>query len=172
MRCRATVCAVRCPALVPCGWRRAWFTRRSEAQHPPSCLHVATIHPPTHPFARPVHAQLFWNNDYSTCPFFAKYAKTKWDFAGSSVWTWSDAARFAEVRGIPVLWQINAAVGGVCGVGAAADLAAAFVKNATASGFPVELIEVGNENYGDWYVRFRQFFLYLGHFELDARGHT
>lgn len=91
--------------------------------------------------------QLFWNNEYDRCPYFAKYANKN---AESWVWTWAQAAAFAKARAIPVLWQMNAAVGGVCGVGVAADLAAAFVANATAAGFPVELIEVGNENYGKW----------------------
>lgn len=91
--------------------------------------------------------QLFWNNDYAMCPYFAKFANKN---AESWVWTWYQAAEFARVRGLNVLWQMNAAVGGVCGTTVAADLAVAFVKNATASGFKVDFIEVGNENYGAW----------------------
>ena len=88
---------------------------------------------------------LFWNNDYSVCPYFSKFASKNnpgW------MWMWDEAAAFAQKKNLDVLWQMNAAVGAVCSPAVAASLAAAFVKNATASGVSVKFIEVGNENYG------------------------
>ena len=94
---------------------------------------------------------LFWNNDYGICPYFSKYADKN---AAGWMWMWQEAAAFAQARGIDVLWQMNAAVGMVCGPDVAASLAAAFVRNASASGYDVRYIEVGNENYGRWEVPF------------------
>ena len=92
---------------------------------------------------------LFWNNDYDVCPYFAKYAdknNDKW------MWTWPEAAAYGQNNGVDVLWQMNAAVGMVCGPDVAASLAAAFIANATAAGFDIKYVEVGNENYGKWEV--------------------
>jgi hypothetical protein len=91
---------------------------------------------------------LFWNNDYNACPYFSKYESKNaaWTF------TWQQAGAFAQQEGIQVLWQMNAAIGLVCGADAAAKLAASFVTTATAAGVEVSIIEVGNENYGKWEV--------------------
>jgi len=90
---------------------------------------------------------LIWDDNYSVCPAFTKY-KTKnspgWTF------TWRDAATFAQQEGVEVLWQMNAAIGLVCGPNVAAAVAAKFVTTATAAGVAVNVIEVGNENYGKW----------------------
>jgi len=88
---------------------------------------------------------ILWNDDYSVCPSFSAY-KDK----GAS-WTlgWQEAGEFAIQEGIEVVWQMNAAVGLVCGPEVAATLAAKFVAAAVAHGSPVNVIEVGNENYGD-----------------------
>jgi hypothetical protein len=91
---------------------------------------------------------LFWNDDYAACPYFSKYKSKNaaWTF------TWQQAGEFAKAEGIQVLWQMNAAIGLVCGADAAAKLAASFVTTATAAGVEVSIIEVGNENYGKWEV--------------------
>lgn len=91
---------------------------------------------------------LFWNDDYSVCPYFTKF-KDK-----NAAWTlrWEQAAAFAQQEGIKVLWQMNAAVGFVCGADTAAKLASDFVTAATSKGVDVSVIEVGNENYGKWEV--------------------
>jgi len=95
---------------------------------------------------------LFWNNDYSSCPYFSQYkAKNN----PSWMWTWQQAGAFAQKQSLEVLWQMNAAVGFICGPAAAAALAASFVATATKAGVDVKYIEVGNENYGKWEVPYK-----------------
>lgn len=92
--------------------------------------------------------QVIWNNDFSACPYFAQYESAN----DVSKWQWMQAAAFAAQHGLEVFWQVNAAVGFVCGPQAAAKLAADWVQNATAQGIAMNYIEVGNENYGAWEV--------------------
>ena len=86
---------------------------------------------------------ILWNSDYSVCPYFAAY-KNK----NNPSWTltWQEAGAFAQQQGIDVVWQMNAAVGLVCGPEVAAALASKFVTAAVSQGFDVNIIEVGNEN--------------------------
>jgi len=94
---------------------------------------------------------LIWNDDYAVCPAFQKY-KTK-----NAAWTltWQAAGAFAQQEGLEVVWQMNAAVGLVCGPSVAAALAAKFITTAAAAGVAVNVVEVGNENYGKWEVPFK-----------------
>ncbi len=92
--------------------------------------------------------QVFWNNDFSACPYFAQYESAN----DASKWQWTQAAAFAAQHGLEVFWQVNAAVGFVCGPEVAAKLAVDWVRNATAQGIAMNYIEVGNENYGTWEV--------------------
>ena len=64
------------------------------------------------------------------CPAFQKY-KTK-----NAAWTltWQAAGAFAQQEGLEVVWQMNAAVGLVCGPSVAAALAAKFITTAAAAG--------------------------------------
>jgi len=91
---------------------------------------------------------IIWDDDYSVCSYFSKYKNKN---AGWT-WQWKAAGAFARTHFVEVLWQVNAAVGLVCGPDVAATLAANFVSNATALGIDVNYIEVGNENYGKWEV--------------------
>ena len=87
---------------------------------------------------------ILWDGDYSVCPSFSVYKNN------GAPWTlgWQEAGDFALREGIEVVWQMNAAVGLVCGPEVAASVAAKFVAAAVAHGSPVNVIEVGNENYG------------------------
>lgn len=91
---------------------------------------------------------IIWNNDYNACPYFAKYKQKNADWT----FTWSAASTFAKGQGIEVMWQMNAAVGLVCGPDVAATLASSFVSTAVKAGVDVKWMEVGNENYGKWEV--------------------
>lgn len=97
---------------------------------------------------------IIFNNDFSICKYFEKFSNQN-----NPSWTFThlQTAAFAQKQNIDVLYQINAAIGFVCGADIAATLAANFVKNVTASGFPVKYIEVGNENYGKWETPYKDY---------------